>query len=142
MSKTMAYKVVEDVLVVVHTRNPPADEEWTPFVQIHGLSTTERCLVLTLGGGPNSRQRSQLVNELRERPVPTTVLTDSVVVRGIVTALSWLGHQTRAYPTRQFREAVRRLDRSHLEEALTKALLELQGELGLWNASVTTSAPP
>jgi hypothetical protein len=56
----------------------------------HPEVTTQ--LVFTLGGGPNVFQRRQSLEVLNARPAgspKTAVLTESLLVRGMVTALSW-----------------------------------------------------
>jgi hypothetical protein len=77
----------------VHGHDEPTDDEWQQLMaawRSHPEVTSQ--LVLTLGGGPNVVQRRESVELLNARPggsPATAVLTDSIAVRGIVTALGW-----------------------------------------------------
>lgn len=51
------------------------------------------------GPGPNAAQRKLLAARLGDHKYPTAVVTDSFLARGAVTALGWLGHSIRAFPS-------------------------------------------
>src|SRR5262245_48264981 len=84
-----------DIVLSVHTSRPPAPREWDEYV----LSTKRsidafghepmRAIAITDGGAPDARQRGQLNDVLQGRTIPASILSDSVFVRGVVTALNW-----------------------------------------------------
>jgi hypothetical protein len=89
----IAIDTFKTTLMVAHGREAPTVSEWQQLVaawRSHPELTSQ--LVLTLGGGPNVVQRRESLELLNSRPggsPDTAVLTDSIVVRGMVTALSW-----------------------------------------------------
>src|SRR4051812_30856452 len=110
--KTMAWKMVGEVLVTVHTRLPPSDADWDAWVEESTSWRPHGVLVLTPGVGPNVKQRRRMHDKCQTAGInlgklPTAVVCDGTVVRGIVTALSWLG-QT----------AIRSFSPSRLDDAL------------------------
>lgn len=92
MHEAMSYELVGSIFVVVHTSQPPSDEEWTRYLESFRPHRDEVAgiLVYTLGGGPSAKQRGALVTVFGDRPPPTAVLTSSAIARGMVTALAWL----------------------------------------------------
>ena len=78
----------------------PSDDDWTEWIDAyengaveHGVRTL---LVLSRGGGPNARQRKQLVarmvagvNDAVEE-LRTAVCGDAAAVRAITNAIGWL----------------------------------------------------
>lgn len=90
----MAFKVVDDLVIVVHSGQAPLKDEWSKYVQEHEkLKSGGRkvaILVFTSGGGPDSTQRSALRQAVPNAPI-TAVVSRNVLVRGIVTAFNWLG---------------------------------------------------
>lgn len=99
--RTMQFRAVEDVFVVVHKADPPTEQEWEEYVD-YCIALPQSCnktLVLTLGGGPNAKQRNALQKRfLVEHPMTVAVMTDSTMVRGIVTALNWFNPKAKAFP--------------------------------------------
>ena len=91
--KGLAIDAFETTLLVAHGHSAPTEVEWQQLMAAwasHPEMTTQ--LVFTLGGGPNVVQRRQSLEVLNARPggsPKTAVMTDSLVVRGMVTALSW-----------------------------------------------------
>ncbi|MEM7154462.1 MAG: hypothetical protein AAF799_16565 [Myxococcota bacterium] len=111
MVKTMMYRVIGSIFVVVHTDAAPGADEWSEYLayyreNAHGKAT----LVVTDGGGPNAKQRA-MVNEFLEKTdmkPKIAICTDRRVTRGIVTALGWFNKNIRVYATQD----------SDIEEAL------------------------
>ncbi len=135
MKRTLAYRFWErQVIVLVHTKDSPTDEEWKAYcddarkwrTQIRGI------LVLSEGGGPNSVQRGELEVALDRPEAKTAVVTLSRVARGIVTAMSWFTPKIKAFSTLQIPAALEYLDvppRSH--DSIGTAIKALRVELQL-----------
>nr|WP_206607121.1 hypothetical protein [Sandaracinus sp.] len=95
----MAFKLVENVMLLVHTNRPPSDEEWGEYVEAvdaQGAAPLAQ-LVHTQGGSPNAKQRGAFTKMLAGRTVPVAVLNDSALVRGAVTAIAWFNPSLRAF---------------------------------------------
>jgi hypothetical protein len=95
----MDYKLVAPrVLVVRHEPVPIRDREWDEFMDVLREQVEEAgsdqvyMLIRAEGsGGPDVNQRSVLGEVCSQGQVTAAVLTDSITVRGIVTAIGWIG---------------------------------------------------
>lgn len=94
VGSTVSVGVDHGFLVIAHSRGAPCKEDWEHICRaIREYHATARGqLVLTLGGVPDAAQRKRALQELPDGfvPKPVAVLTDSVAVRGVMTALNWL----------------------------------------------------
>ncbi|MBX7195973.1 MAG: hypothetical protein K1X94_28215 [Sandaracinaceae bacterium] len=93
--RTLAHGRVSNCLVLVHGRDAPRDDEWRDWVRtvLEFKGGHPRICVRTHGGGPNAKQRQVIAHSSIEkfgRPASTAVVTDSVVIRGMITAFHWL----------------------------------------------------
>jgi hypothetical protein len=79
--------------LLAHGKDDPAPDEWAEFVADLGgcLGEVDGLLVFTAGASINANQRGQVVDLFRRGKLRGAVLTDSVVVRGAVTAIQWFG---------------------------------------------------
>jgi hypothetical protein len=110
--KTMAFTLVGDVLLVCHSAAPPSDAEWNQWVQRGAKNEHRGSLAITAGGAPNSAQRARTAQVVAsiEQPPPFVLLTDSTLMRSVMTAFTWLlGGKQR----------MKALAPSELEEALS-----------------------
>lgn len=97
--KSMNFKVLDKVLVLVHTAENPNDEEWMSYVreiQRQGKDLLPQ-IVLTEGGRPNTVQRKALTDVLAGRSVKVAVLSEQAMVRGVVTAIGWFNKDIKAF---------------------------------------------
>jgi hypothetical protein len=82
------------ILVIAHPAVAPARDDWEQLCRaIRSQHPTARGqLVVSLGGGPDAAQRKRALAELPTGfvPRPVAVVTESLAVRGIITALNWL----------------------------------------------------
>jgi hypothetical protein len=125
MPKTMAYMQVGATMVVAHGPQPPAQNEWDGHIALckDGKVKVRRLLVYTAGGAPDAKQRAQAEKEFGQLRV--AVLTDSVLARGVVTALRWLGMPISAFPADQVVRAMEDIgvpsaERDEVRSALTR----------------------
>ena len=86
------------VWVIVQTAKSPSDEEWSAHCAavLERRAQTHGALVLSMGGGPSSKQRAELRTAQGRTSVPTALLTDSTVVRAMVMSLNWFSGETMA----------------------------------------------
>ncbi|WP_163999675.1 STAS/SEC14 domain-containing protein [Pyxidicoccus caerfyrddinensis] len=108
--RTLGVAMVDDVLVIAHDAQPPAQEEWVRYCDLISryLPTLRAQFVLADGPGPNATQRQQALNRGALGAVipPTAVLTRSAMVRGIVTLFNWFTPRAmRAFPPEDLQAA-------------------------------------
>lgn len=89
--RTMAFSRMGTCVVLVHSPAPPSDREWAAYVDFLEAQKAQqtKILVVTEGGSPSAAQRARLTEIFGKKGVPTAVLTDSSIVRGVVQALNW-----------------------------------------------------
>jgi hypothetical protein len=89
----MRWSVVADVGVIVHGSATPSTAEWEGWLVEYRKRSSglKGVLVYSFGGGPSSKQRTDLLKIVDKlQYVPKTVMvTSSTVARGIITAMSW-----------------------------------------------------
>ncbi|MFK7987371.1 MAG: STAS/SEC14 domain-containing protein [Sandaracinaceae bacterium] len=105
--------------VIVHGDVPPRDEEFhRGFDQIEaaGALGEVRVFVYAAGsGGPNATQR-QRFGVLAKMDARAVLVTDSRVIRGILTAVAWVLPATiRGFPTHRAADALHALECSELQ---------------------------
>jgi hypothetical protein len=132
MTRRMAFKVVDRVLVLVHDADCPGDEEWFSYVQEirrQGAFLLPQ-VVLTEGGRPNSLQRKLLTDVLGGRGMKAAVLSDNTMVRGVITAISWFNRDIRAFGALDLAGAIAYLGLPTEYQGLVRGTIaSLQGEL-------------
>jgi hypothetical protein len=95
--RTMAHRVALGIVFVRHRSQAPRDEDWQQFLADIGAQMKPgqplQVLVKTDDAGPNSVQRNQ-INRLAQSKgasLRVAVMSNSRLVRGIITAFSWMG---------------------------------------------------
>lgn len=131
---SMAMWSHERLYLAVLRGPPPTDAEWERWIamSVERLGRDQRVIVESHNNGPNAAQRKAITDAMRNVDVRVAVMTDSGVVRGIVTALAWLGVQQRAFPLHAERQAAiyLGLTSEELEQSLVQ-LPRLRREVGL-----------
>jgi len=133
--RNMVTGCVGDVIVCIHTAQPPSDEEWHEFiVAIKSFKDVSkvRNLVLTEGGAPNSVQRRAVNELLQGKPGVSAVVSGSALVRGVVTALNWFNPYVKTFAPSEVEDAYRYLRLAPKDvEALRVQIPKLKAVLGL-----------
>ena len=101
---TIAFTEVDELLILCYLRDSPSDAEWSVWLERSKPMKHRALLISTEGGAPNARQRARVATEIgqgvAQRP-PVALLTDSLVIRSVMTAFSWVlgsAHPIRAFP--------------------------------------------
>jgi hypothetical protein len=96
-SESMVFERAGGTMVVAHGPDNPGEAVWASFVATMKELRSEvgRVLVFSAGGSPNAKQRAHLRQQVGT--IHAAILTDSIVARGAVTALSWLGLSIAAF---------------------------------------------
>ena len=96
-TRTMGHRAERDILFVRHRELAPTDRDWQAMLDDLGERLRPgglyRILVRTDNAGPNSLQRNA-INQLatsKRATLRVAVMSTSRLVRGIVTAFSWMG---------------------------------------------------
>ncbi|MCA9653446.1 MAG: hypothetical protein H6712_11250 [Myxococcales bacterium] len=128
VSARFACAVVGNAVVGVHGPDDPNDADWTAYLnagrEIMATGQDLCVLAYSLGGGPNSVQRSQVNDLFKNRPQRVAVMLNSALARGAVTALSWFNNRIKAFNLEQVDEACRHLELSEAHTRRVKAALE------------------
>jgi hypothetical protein len=108
----MAVKVIDRLLIVVYGILDPTDADWQSFLKLvesHGIVRTQH-LIYTDGGAPTVQQHRELDAVLAGRIVPTAVVSDSLLVRGRLAAISWFDSSIKPFPPSGLADALRFLE--------------------------------
>ncbi len=146
MNTILKYTVVGDMFISVtlggaHSAYFVSDEDWREFAKALRTETYSKYLSATMGKvSTTSTQRKEGADILKRRGVPNAVVTDDALVRGMVTAVSWLGVQISAFSWADTRAAMQYLHTTGAQgeralEALTKLRDDAEHEQRLTMAS-------
>ncbi|MET0283089.1 MAG: hypothetical protein ABW352_01410 [Polyangiales bacterium] len=108
------------MLAVLHDR-APSDDEWGRWLGLAAerVGKDLRAMFEVHGSvGPDARQRQAMMPLLPKLDPRTAVLSNSLVVRGVVTAVSWLGIPNAAFGAEQHAAAALYLELTQAELAL------------------------
>ncbi len=102
--KSMVFKIVGNVHIVIHGTSEPHDEDWRLYMSaVRGEEQKAtgfvkmRTLVFSAGGGPTAKHRKEINEFLGGRTSPVAIVTSSTIMRGVVTALQWFNPLVRAF---------------------------------------------
>ncbi len=132
----MTRTVVLTVTSPIYSSYP--DEEWAQHCDV--LETMQRELVddeigynlaFSDAGGPNAKQRKQVAQVAAIRPQDAAMVSSSTFVRGVVTAVSWLGVRVKAFSPNEWRNAFARVGITSPDEVnrIGSLVLECEREL-------------
>lgn len=100
------FTIFQDLLISVSPAGPLLDEEWQRFLKVLQTAPITRYVTGSLGKvETSSLQRKQSAETLKARGIRTAVLTDDTLVRGVVTAVSWLGANVNAFAWNDLKSA-------------------------------------
>jgi hypothetical protein len=95
--QTVCAFAYEDVVVVVHGASRPADGEWGVMIDLWVQHRPRALVVFTPRScpGPTAKQRSEVATAWKTigDHVPMAMITESRVIRGMLTAMQWLTRQ-------------------------------------------------
>lgn len=125
---TITWTMVTDVMVSFASPGLITQESYERWIKDFSTKKFSRYLVTTVGIVQlTSIQRKGVADVLRSRKIDVAVVTDEMLVRGLVTAISWMGVSIKAFPWSEMRAAARHLRVSALlEERLVEAVLLLR----------------
>lgn len=108
---THVWEVIGDVLVSVTTAGLIPDEQWKGWLKELQTKPLRKCIGATFGATElTSIQRKEGSEAARQRGIKVAVVTDESLVRGIVTAVSWLGAPIRSFSWADMQGAIKYLE--------------------------------
>lgn len=130
-----------DVALWLYTKAQPPQSDWDAAIAriaflfapgAEGALAHFRMLIITDGGAPNTLQRAQLSRLLRGIRHKVSVITPpdpTALMRGIMTALSWINPSMVFFRPAQARAALAHVDLLPMAPALMQAYVDLQAGL-------------
>jgi hypothetical protein len=139
---TMCAEPIDDLLVVVHTSDPPDTGEWSRYCRFASSLRESRgeVQILVLAGsiiaGPSTTQRAEFNSVMPRESTRAAILCDSLAARTALTAMSWFNPNIRAFDIDKLGQAVEYL-RARVTPALKAGIDRMQIHL-----RVEQSKPP
>lgn len=98
-NKGIAWGYAEKMLVVVHAPVQPATADWNEFMdEVRTHVDIRGVMILANNSRLTPLQRAEIKAWYEEHKVRGALVTDSVMMRGIVTAMNWFGIDAKAFP--------------------------------------------
>lgn len=98
---------VGDTAISFTTAGQLEDGEWDRFIADLKSKPVARYLATNLGTiEVSSVQRKKFTDFSKTKPFPLAVVTDEKLVRGLVTAISWVGVNVKAFSWKELKAAV------------------------------------
>lgn len=124
----MGHRFVGRLVVLVHTDHDPDPDEWQRFIDDANarVGSFRGFLIVTSGGSLDAAQRSDAIDLIKRSGASAAVITESAMVRGAVTAVSWFGGKAKAFPAAKLTDA---LEYAGVEQAARGNVLRVVREL-------------
>jgi hypothetical protein len=142
VNRTCVNRQFGSLFLVHHSAEPPTNEEWNGLMVLteqamraHG---SLKVLVLTDGGHPSAAQRAALIKAYGTGTIHTAILTPSMVVRTVTTALQWWNPEIVAFSPDDLPKAIEFL---RLEPGMRGTIERAFGEMRREVAQSLTKAP-
>lgn len=126
-SKNMVHAVKDRLVLLIHNVAPPSDDEWFEYVRTltEMLKTGGiKQIVFTDGGSPNTTQRGLLNQAVKDKDNQVAVVSDSPMVRSVVTALAWFNPKVKVFAPTRIDEALAYL--GYQREEMPRLLTEVR----------------
>jgi hypothetical protein len=125
-------EVVENLLVSFASPGPIPDALWDNFMNHVKKREITRYIGTSIGPTEaNSLQRKAAADLFKTRKIPVVVVTDAGFVRGLVTAVSWLGANIKAVDWPDLRKGLDHLGVTGLQqERAVKIIMRLKSTHG------------
>jgi hypothetical protein len=133
---TMKWLAIDDVMLCVHSMEPPTETEWKAFIDACdelGRRRGIRGLLALANVSLTPKQRGNAADTLkRNKTELAAVVTESRLTRGAVTAIGWITGVNRAYSPQELDRAFQDLRVSTItRNAMRTAAKEFCVELGV-----------
>ena len=122
------WTVEGELMVSFYVAGPIASDVWQDYCETLASGATHKLLVASIGAIEiDSAARRQFNDALRARPpVAVAVVTDEAVVRGQMTAMTWLGQiDVTSFAWHKLAEAYRHLSPRDVSERRALELVDI-----------------
>jgi len=132
--RNVAWREVQGIRVAHHNKDAPTELDWNDVL----AWTRDRCakpgvakfLIVSDGGAPNARQRTEFARAVERRETRTAIVTGSAIARSILTAMQWFTPTIRGFAPADLHAAFAYLEIAPAEyELLAATIGELRREL-------------
>lgn len=108
---------LNNVIVLCSTKGKIPAEAWNHFIKEFRTGEINKFLSLSIGmTDVTSTQRAEGSQIAKEKKCTVSVVTDERMIRGLVTAASWLGANVKAFSWEDLEEAVKHFNLSSMLE--------------------------
>lgn len=109
--KNVAYKQIGSVVICYYNADAPTPQDHQESIEFFRKLDFRyvRVLAISEGGSPSAIQRKEFNDALEGHEIPLAVVTDSMFVRGTLTAYSWFNRNVKAFPVTGIDSALRYL---------------------------------
>lgn len=122
---THKWVTVENLIMTFTSAGEIGQADWDGFMAALDSPNITRYLGMSRGLiGVNSLKRKQGSEILNRRKISSAIVTDERFVRGLVTAVSWLGVDMKAFSWAELRLALRHLGMERIEDQIIKIVDE------------------
>jgi hypothetical protein len=117
LAKNMVFKRYGRLWVIVHNKETPTAKEWDSYLDaVRDVDLDKvRTLVFTDGGGPDVKQREKINQFLQGQETRVGVISNSVINRGAITALSWFNKGIKSFRPDEWQGAFEYLEIAHAD---------------------------
>lgn len=121
------WRILDKVVICRASPGSISDHLWGSFMDEVRQSSAKTFFAMVVGDVSISSSQRRLVAQVMERNRMSAIaVTDSRIVRGMMTAISWLGPKLFSYSWRDFDQALRHLNPSpHVEREIRMQMRSL-----------------
>jgi hypothetical protein len=97
---TLRFDIVDNIMLVVHADAPPSEPDWARLMMVRNANRQKirgTLVVAPPRATINANQRADVVSFMKETGTGVTLLTESVLVRGVARAVAVLGVKVQAF---------------------------------------------
>ncbi|PRP97864.1 hypothetical protein ENSA5_30970 [Enhygromyxa salina] len=126
------FKWIKDggLMVAVNTAGNLNDEAWASFMAEFEAGDYTHYIGASLGVlEVTATQRKQAAAAIRRTKVTVAIITDDMLVRGVVTAVSWLGANAQSFPWKDIDRALDKLALGDRKDGVKQTLNRLRDEV-------------
>jgi|SoiMethySBSTD1v2_1073268.scaffolds.fasta_scaffold07836_11 hypothetical protein len=120
----MAWCSFGSVYLLVHAPGIPRDEDWDEFIKDVTSAVLSGIVVVAGAAKLTPKQRVDVQRWFEKNGVKGSVVTDSAVARGVVTALGWFKVKLRAFSPREIDHAFDYVEIPTDQRAGARAMIE------------------
>jgi hypothetical protein len=131
--KNVAFKLIGHYLICAYNALPPSDADGRIALDVFRSLDLDKVKVLTFtqGGAPTAKQRKDINDVLNGRQLTTAVVSDAILIRGVVTAFSWFNTKIKAFPSSALEDAFQYLEiPTSRWSVFTEEAAKVQAEVG------------